>query len=169
MAGWVRSSLPVAVVLMAALLGWLVMSPAGVAPSADIIEIADEPPLDSPTVFRTIELRFPIDLVPRRPLEDYLEMMDLTVYASLPSRGEWRPYAGTEPFIEAAAERLWQSGLLESLWVDVVEAPYPSGVPARRVVFNFVEHDGDAAAPLGPPRVPDAYATLPMQTSRLYP
>jgi hypothetical protein len=71
--------------------------------------------------------------------------------------------------ILASAERLWQSGLLESLWVDVKDYPYVNGVVGRNVVFNFVERDGEAVAPDGPPRVPESYSMVPTGTARLYP
>ena len=168
MPAWARYSLLV-VVLMAALIGWLVRAPDVLAPSGDVVETARKPPLDSPLLLRSVEFAFPPTARSKHTYETYFNMMDITEYVSKPSLGDWKPYAPVEAVAVADAERLWQSGLLESLWVDVREDGYPNGVPARRVVFNFVERDGDAVVPAGPPRVPEAYATLPVGTARLYP
>ena len=169
MLGWVRYALMVGILLMGSLLVWLVRGPAPVAPPLDVSEIDAEPPVDSPPLLRTVELNFDEQGIPRGPGVTYLEMMDLPSYVSRPSLAEWKPYADAEPVILADAERLWQSGLLESLWVDVLEESYANGVEGRHVVFHFIERDGGAVVPTNPPRVREAYDILPLGTSRLYP
>jgi len=172
MPAWVRYSIIAPVVLIAALIGWVVSSvttPAVLAPSGDMIELSDEPPLDSPPLLRALEFAFQPNARSRHPYETYFNMMDITEHVSKPALGEWKPYAPVEAVAVADAERLWQSGLLENLWVDVREDVYPNGVSGRHVVFNFVERDGDAVVPADPPRVPEPYATLPVGTDRLYP
>ncbi len=171
MTAWVRYALMVGVILLGGLVVWLVRSsPVVTAPSFSVFETEREPPADSPPLLRSIEFNFDAQGgQPRRNMQQYLAMVELVGRVSKPSSGDWRPYVGAEQVILVDADRLWRSGLLESLWVDVVDEPYPNGVAGRRVVFNFVERDGEAAAPAGPPRVPESYSTLPTGTARLYP
>ena len=173
MTAWVRYALMAGLVVLSGLAVWLVRSSPVTSPVAshavNAFEAETEPPGDSPPLLRTIELNFDASGVQPRNAAQYVAMMELPEHVSKPSLGEWRPYVGAEPVILADADRLWQSGLLESLWVDVVEEPYPNGVDGRRVVFNFVERDGAAVVPGGPPQVLEEHEVPPTEADRVYP
>ena len=164
MASWVRYPLVVSVIGVSGLLVWLTTGPDThpTSPRLESLQLTRYP-------LRKVELRFPIEGHPRRPASSYQDAMDIADRVSKPSYGDWRPYAEAVPVIMSDAERLWQSGLLESLWVDATEERYPNGGSGVRVVFNFVERDGDVVVPTVSPRVPDDYEVLPMGTERLYP
>ncbi len=52
------------------------------------------------------------------------------------------PYAETESFIRSDAERLWNTGILESLWVEVRDdEPWANGVVGKRIIFNMVKRE----------------------------
>ncbi len=106
------------------------------------------PPEDSPELFRAMEFRFqPQGEQPQRDYKTYFEMMEGIQYVSKPSLGEWIPYASAEEVVVADAERLWRSGLLDSIWVDVTDRPYENGVAGKHVIFNFVESSQNQTLP----------------------
>jgi outer membrane protein insertion porin family len=61
----------------------------------------------------------------------------LTAAWSLPSQDRWRPY--DESVIEGDFWRLWNTGFLEDLWVEVIDEPYANGVVGKHVVFHIEE------------------------------
>jgi outer membrane protein insertion porin family len=101
------------------------------------------PPPDSPTLLRNIELRFPTQGgVPGVDLNTYLYYMEVAKQVSLPSQQRWTPYTDeTAEVILDDFQRLWDTGFLNDLWVEVVDDPYPNGVAAKRVIFNLDERE----------------------------
>ena len=129
-----------------------------------------EPPQGSPVLTRSIELAFPTqgnDSILDPPTYRYY--MAVPRYRSLPSQNKWVPYAETEPFIRSDADRLWGTGKLESLWVEVRDEPWTNGVRGKRIVFNLVERDGEPVVPTGPPRLPTGFEEPTPGHERVYP
>ena len=85
------------------------------------------------------------------------------------SQDSWVTYEEAEPFIVTDADRLWNTGWLESLWVEVRDDPYPNGVLGKRVIFNMAELDGEPVVPTGPPTLPAGFEEPPADHERLYP
>lgn len=129
------------------------------------------PPADFPPVLRFLELRFPTQ--GNRPFEEpqvYLRQIDLVQHLTMPGKPEWVLYEDVEHVALADAERLWQTGRFESLWVDVTDRPFENGVSGMLVTFNFIERDGaQAPTPERPPAVPDDFLTPPDGAKRIYP
>ena len=103
------------------------------------------PPPDSPTLLRNISLQFPTQgNVAGVDLNTYLYYMEIAKQENLtrPSVGQWVPY--TDETVEMVLEdyqRLWDTGFLNDLWVEVIDTPYPNGVPAKTVIFNMEERE----------------------------
>ena len=125
------------------------------------------PPDDSPELFRNVQLRFPTSQVGvgRATPESYLELLEVAPLISSPREERWMPYADAETAIAEAAERLWNTGWLESLWVEVRDDPYDNGVMGKRVIFNVVEHP----QPGDQPTVPEGFESPPDDHERLFP
>ena len=122
MPAWVRYSLLVAVVLMAVLIGWLVKAPAVLAPSGDVVEIAFEPPLDSPPLLRYVEFAFP-PFPPtagsKHPFQTYFKMMDICQGRSKirpPWRRKTRPFGSWVEWRNAAVRRGRQDAGVAAGW-----------------------------------------------------
>ena len=80
------------------------------------------------------------------------------------------PYAETEPLIRSDAERLWNTGILESLWVEVRDdEPWANGVVGKRIIFDMVRREGDPLTPSGLPSLPRGFKTPAPGHERLYP
>lgn len=101
------------------------------------------PPPDSPVLLRNIEIRFPTQGgVPGVDLNTYLYYMEVKNEVSLPSQQKWAPYTDeTVQVILDDYQRLWDTGFLNDLWVEVVDDPYDNGVEAKRVIFNLEERE----------------------------
>ena len=101
------------------------------------------PPVDSPVLLRTVQLQFPnqgnvssVDGV------TYLYYMELKDHVSLPSQDKWVPYTDSmERMIKQDFLRLWETGFLEDIWIEVVDEPWPNGVGGKRVIFNMEERE----------------------------
>ena len=99
------------------------------------------PPPDSPTLFRSLELRFPTqgDLSSVGP-RAYLEIMDLADVVSRPSQGRWTPFdEALEQALREDSQRLMDTGFLTDLSIEIVDEPYANGVEGKRVVFLMTE------------------------------
>ena len=101
------------------------------------------PPEGSPTLLRGIEIRFPTqDNVGGVDYDTYLYYMQITDHISAPSQGKWVPYSeATERVALADYQRLWDTGFLSDLWIEVIDDPYPNGVPAKRIIYNLEERE----------------------------
>ena len=101
------------------------------------------PPPDSPTLFTTLELRFPTQgNVSSVEGQTYLYYMEIDDYISLPSQGRWTPYDETiEQVLLEDFERLWDTGFLTDLTIEIIDDPYPNGVQGRRALFLMEERE----------------------------
>lgn len=101
------------------------------------------PPPDSPTLLRNISIQFPTQgNVGGVDYNTYLYYMEVRNHVSLPSQQKWAPY--TDETVEMVLDdyqRLWDTGFLNDLWVEVIDTPYPNGVPAKTVIFNLEERE----------------------------
>ncbi len=101
------------------------------------------PPADSPTLLRSVALQFPTQgNVPGVDVETYLYYMEVTRQVSRPSEGRWTPYnEETVQTVLADYQRLWGTGFLNDLWIEVIDQPYENGVEGKTVVFNIEERE----------------------------
>ncbi len=134
------------------------------------------PPPVSPQLTRTLELSCPTveDGCTGESEWDFMVQvlynLEVDGHVSLPSQELWVPYAQTEPYILADAARLWNTGMLESLWVEVRDdEPWANGVLAKRIIFNMVPREGDPVTPSGLPSLPPGFETPAPGHERLYP
>ena len=99
------------------------------------------PPQGSPPLLRNLELRFPAQgNVASVEYDTYLYYMELPGHVSLPSQGRWVPYTEElERVVLDDFNRLWDTGFLDDLWIEVVDEPWPNGVIGKRVIFNMEE------------------------------
>ncbi len=95
-----------------------------------------QPPPGSPAVVRSVEIEFMAGS--RQPVVS----IDTYGYhvrtkASRPAEAAWEPYdlqALRDDF-----DRLWSTGFLDDLAVDVTDVPYPNGTPGMRVTYRLQE------------------------------
>ena len=103
------------------------------------------PPPDSPTLlaFPSLELSFPTQGgVSSVDGTTYLYYMQIDEMISLPSQARWTPFDETiERVLREDFQSLWDTGFLNDLTIEIVDAPYPNGVPAKRVVFLMEERE----------------------------
>lgn len=101
------------------------------------------PPDDSPELLRTVELAFPTQgNVSSVDAQTYLYYMEIPNHRSLPSQDKWVPYTPeTEQIIRDDFRRLWDTGFLNDLWIEVVDEEWENGVVGKRVIFNFEERE----------------------------
>ena len=128
------------------------------------------PPVGSPRLLRGVELRFPTrgENPVRNPVT-YIAQADIPGYVSRPSQNRWVPYDEAEPQVLDDAERFWQSGQFDSVWVDVRDDSWENGVAGRRVIFSFVEREDIRAPTADYPMPPPEYQQPPEGHERLYP
>ena len=101
------------------------------------------PPAGSPPLFTTIELRFPTqDNVASVEFQTYLYYMEIDDYVSLPSQGRWTPYDETiQQVLLDDYQRLWDTGFLTDLTIEIIDDPYPNGVVGKRALFLMEERE----------------------------
>ena len=97
---------------------------------------APQPPADSPPVVRTIEITF--------PAQGNVSLVDPTTYLyyiqtrpSRPSENVWVPY--DEQRVKDDFTRLWGTGFLDDLSIDVSNEPFANGVVGKRVTYTLEE------------------------------
>ena len=100
-----------------------------------------QPPDGSPPVVRTLELNFDSQGgTSSVDGETYLYYMESKNHVSAPSQGRWEPYtADFEQILVEDHARLWETGFLDDLSIDVVDEPYDNGVIGKHVTFRFEE------------------------------
>ena len=95
-----------------------------------------QPPADSPALIRTIELTFPtqgnVSLVDPATYLYYIQTRP-----SRPSEGVWVPY--DEGRAKDDFGRLWATGFLDDLRIEVTDDPYPNGVAGKRITYVLEE------------------------------
>ena len=123
----------------------LVAAEPGLAPEAAGQAQAPSPlpPEGTPPLLRNVEVRFPTQgNVSSVDYQTYLYYMEVRNHVSLPSQGKWVPYTGEiEDIILADFHRLWDTGFLDDLWIEVIDEPYGNGVLGKRVIYNFEERE----------------------------
>ena len=123
--------------LRLALLSVFVASSPGVAqpPPAAL------PPEDSPPVVRTLEFDFSAQNNESNvPYDTYFYHMRITDHVSAPSEGRWVPYTEeTEQLLRDDFRRLWDTGFLDDLSIEVKDSPYANGVIGKHITFKFEE------------------------------
>ena len=115
--------------------------PMGAEVEAGQLQATPLPPEGSPPLVKTIELNFDsqggassVDLA------TYLYYMEIANHVSLPSQGKWVPYnEEIEQIIVRDFRKLWDTGFLDDLSIDVVDDPYSNGVIGKHVTFRFEE------------------------------
>ncbi|MCX6543564.1 MAG: BamA/TamA family outer membrane protein [Acidobacteria bacterium] len=130
-------------VAAAIMLGVVGAGPAGAQPPAAGAPAALQaqpalklPPAGSPSLLRSIELRFPtqgnVSVIEPQTYLYYIETRP-----SRPSDGVWTPF--DENAILEDFKRLWATSFLDNIWIEVTDAPYENGVVGKRVIFNLEE------------------------------
>ena len=101
------------------------------------------PPPDSPTLFTTLQILAPTQgNVLSVEGNTYLYYMEIDELVSAPSEGRWTPYDETiEQVLLGDFQRLWNTGFLTDLTIEIVDDPYPNGVQGRRVIFLLEERE----------------------------
>ena len=100
-----------------------------------------QPPDGSPPVVRTLELNFDSQGgASSVDLETYLYYMEITNHVSAPSQDRWVPYTDDiEQILVEDFRRLWDTGFLDDLSIDVADVPYDNGVVGKYLTFRFEE------------------------------
>lgn len=142
-----RISLALAAVLLLATPTWLAAQtpPAAPQPATPPPATAPAPPAstalppaNSPTLVRTIEIRFPtqgnVSVIEPQTYLYYIQTR-----GSRPSEGVWIPY--NEQQVLDDFNRLWNTHFLDNLWIDVEDEPYPNGVDAKHIIYNMEERE----------------------------
>lgn len=93
------------------------------------------PPLSSPPLYRCAEIV--LHPVNESMLEPLTYGRQLRTPWSRPSEPYWAPY--DEGGIRDDFRRLWDTGFLDNLWVEVIDEPYRNGVSGKHVVFHLEE------------------------------
>ena len=105
--------------------------------------LVDEPPLDSPILFTTVQLCWPTQgNVASVDYATYLFYMESDELRSVGTGQPLTPFdARLEQVLFDDFERLWDTDLLTNLSVEILDDPYPNGVGGKRAVFLLEERD----------------------------
>lgn len=94
------------------------------------------PPDDSPVLVRSVEIAFPaqggVSVVDPETYRYYVHTIP-----SRPATDEWTRYDPQTALDDF--RRLWATGFLDDLSVEVSDEPYENGVIGKRIVFNLLE------------------------------
>jgi outer membrane protein insertion porin family len=111
---------------------WLVIAFTGWQVPAPVVL----PPPDSPPLVRTVEIAFPtqgnVSAIDPATYLFYIKTMP-----SRPTAGVWTPYDSSTVLDDF--KRLWATGFLDNMWIEVKDAPYPNGIEGKHIVFNLEE------------------------------
>ncbi|MBM40486.1 MAG: outer membrane protein assembly factor BamA [Acidobacteria bacterium] len=101
------------------------------------------PPADSGPVFVGIELALPTQgNVASVDPQTYLYYMEIDEYVSSPSEQRWTPYdASIEQRLLEDFDRLWETGFLTDLAIEVVDTPFANGVEGKTAIFLLEERE----------------------------
>ena len=96
----------------------------------------NQPPPDSPPLVRVIEIAFPAQ-GNASLVEPPTYLYYIHTRPSLPSQNVWVPYDPQTAIDDF--RRLWDTGFLDNIWVDVTDEPYANGVVGKHITFNLEE------------------------------
>ncbi|HJN43659.1 MAG TPA: outer membrane protein assembly factor BamA [Vicinamibacterales bacterium] len=101
------------------------------------------PPPDSPPLLNLVYLEFPNQgNVAGIELQTYLYYMEIDDNATLPSQGVWTPFdEDLERVMLEDFQRLWDTGFLNDLTIEIVDAPFANGVEGKDVHFLLDERE----------------------------
>ena len=109
-----------------------------VAPAAPAQPAITLPPADSGPLVRFLELRF--EPVNESLIEPQTYLYYIQTQSSRGTDGVWIPFnEETEQTLLADFKRLWATNFLDNLRIEVVDEPYPNGVPGKRIIFHMEE------------------------------
>jgi outer membrane protein insertion porin family len=94
------------------------------------------PPAGSPPLVRVIQLSWPTQN-DQSVVEPDTYLYYIQTRGSRPSEDLWVPY--NEQQVLDDFKRLWATGFLDNLWIDVKDVPYPNGVVGKHVTYNMEE------------------------------
>jgi outer membrane protein insertion porin family len=94
------------------------------------------PPPGSPPLVRLVEIALP-NQGNASLVESETYLYYIHTRPSRPSAGEWVPYDPQGPL--ADFKRLWGTGFLDNLWVEIKDVPYENGVVGKHIIFNLEE------------------------------
>ena len=99
------------------------------------------PPEGSPPLVQTVEFDFSAQGNQTNvPPATYLYYIQITDHISAPSQGRWVPYTPeTEQLLREDFRRLWNTGFLDDLSIEVRDSPYPNGVMGKHITFKLEE------------------------------
>ena len=125
-----------AVLVVACLFGPVAQAGAGEGEQQQVL-----PPEGSPPLMRTVELKFGSkDGGSSINYDTYLFYMEITNHISSSSQQRWVPYdQDTVKILRGDFYRLWDTGFLDDLSIQVVDDPYPNGVIGKHAIFHLVE------------------------------
>jgi outer membrane protein insertion porin family len=114
-----------------------------VTPCGNVYEPAAVPPSGSAPVSLVFELCFSRQGgSPTVDSETYEYYMRFPAAISEPSRGVWRPYSeNTIETLRADFERLWDTGFLDDLSIEVTDYTFPNGVVGKMVTYHMEERE----------------------------
>ncbi len=128
-------------------MGWAPALAEELSPGAAELSGQDQPaplpPEGSPPMLRTVELNFDAQGgVPGVETATYTYYMEITNHVSAPSQGRWVEYTEeTEQILLEDFRRLWDTGFLDDLSIEVVDQPYSNGVMGKHVIYRFEERE----------------------------
>ena len=116
-------------------------SPVAAAGAATQAQSVNLPPEGSPPLLRNVQLLFPTQgNRPNVEPQNYVYYMQVGDLVSLPSQQKWVPYTeATEQTAIDDVRRLWDTGFLDDIWLEVVDEPWENGVVGKRLVYNLEE------------------------------
>lgn len=119
------------------------LPPAGSVPVVRAVELCPGAE-DGPTELRPTPINGRLCPEGNRGLavsgETYLFYMEIANHVSLPSQQRWVHFnQNIERILRGDFFRLWDTGFLDDLRIEVVDDPYPNGVIGKHVVFTLVE------------------------------
>ena len=96
------------------------------------------PPANSGPLVRFLELRF--EPVNESLIEPQTYLYYIQTQASRGTDGVWVPFnEQTEQTLLADFKRLWATNFLDNLRIEILDEPYPNGVPGKRIIFHMEE------------------------------
>ena len=101
------------------------------------------PPPDSPPLLNLVELRFPTQGgVASVESATYLYYMQIDEHLTRPSQGIWTPFdEDLEQMLLEDFQSLWDTGFLNDLSIEIVDAPFANGVEGKSVLFLLEERE----------------------------